>query len=142
MKLDTPSSLTCSVAASSACPSMKSSVGGVTLVKWSVRGERRIELSALADPYAQRRFAPRSRWRLRSHPRSGYDFDNVRNLIHNDLLYNGKVAETYQTFMEARTEALVDQYWLRIESVAKALLERGVITGDIRAVFPTQKGST
>ena len=38
--------------------------------------------------------------------------------------------------MEARAEALVDQYWLLIESVAKALLKRGVITGDIRTVFP------
>ena len=39
--------------------------------------------------------------------------------------------------MEARAEALVDQHWLRIESVVKVLLKHGAITGDIRTVFPS-----
>ena len=113
---------------------------GATLIKWSGRGEQRIErqiLSNLAGPFAQRRFAPRSHWRSRSHDgvASGYDFDNVTGLIF-DLHGKGKVAERYWAYMEARAETLVDQYWLHIESVAKALLKRGVIAGDIRAVFP------
>jgi hypothetical protein len=113
---------------------------GATLIKWSGRGEQRIErqiLVNLAGPFAQRRFAPRSGWRSRSHAgfASGYDFDNVVGLIFR-LHDNDKVAEKYQAYMEARAEALVDQYWLRIESVARALLKDGVITGDIRTVFP------
>ena len=113
---------------------------GATLIKWSGRGEQRIErqiLSNLAGPFAQRRFAPCSHWRSRSHAgfASGYDFDNVTGLICR-LHDNAKVAEKYRAYMEARAEALVDQYWLHIESVAKTLLKRGVITGDIRTVFP------
>jgi hypothetical protein len=113
---------------------------GATLIRWFGRGEQRIErqiLSNLAGPFAQRRFAPRSHWRSRSHAgfASGYDFDNVTGLIF-DLHGKGKVAEKYRAYMEARAEALVDQHWLRIESVAKALLKHGVITGDIRTVFP------
>jgi hypothetical protein len=38
--------------------------------------------------------------------------------------------------MEALAEALVDAHWWQIESVAKALLQRGTIKGDIRVVFP------
>jgi hypothetical protein len=113
---------------------------GATLIKWSGGGEQRIErqiLTNLAGPFAQRRFAPRSHWRSRSHAgfASGYDFDNVTGLICR-LHDNAKVAKRYRAYMEARAEALVDQYWLHIESVAKALLKRGVVTGDIRAVFP------
>ena len=67
---------------------------GATLIKWSGRGEQRIErqiLSNLAGPFAQRRFAPRSHWRSRSHAgfASGYDFDNVTGLIF-ALQLNGK----------------------------------------------------
>jgi len=38
--------------------------------------------------------------------------------------------------MEACAEALVDQYWGHIESIAKALLAPGAVTGDIRTVLP------
>jgi len=115
--------------------------GGATRIRFWGRGEQRIEreiLVNLAGPYSQRRFAPRSRWRGRSHAgfASGYDFDNVTTLIYN-LHGRGKVAEKYRAYMEARVEALVEQRWRYIESVAKALLERGVITGDIRTAFPS-----
>jgi hypothetical protein len=115
-----------------------------TRIKWSGRGARRIEheiLVNLAGPYSQRRFAPRSRWRSRSHTgfNSGYDFDNVTTLIYN-WHDRGKVAEKCWVYMEARAEDLVDDYWRYIESVAKALLERGTITGDIRAVFRRPRG--
>ena len=113
---------------------------GATLIKWSRRVEQGIErqiLSTLAGPYSQRRFAPRSHWRSRSHAgfASGYDFDNVTGLIF-DLHGKGKVAERYWAYVEARAEALVDQHWLHIESVVKVLLKHGAITGDIRTVFP------
>jgi hypothetical protein len=114
---------------------------GVTLIKWSGKGEQRTErqiLSTLAGPYSQRRFAPRSLWRSRSHAgfASGYDFDNVTGLIFR-LHGKGKVAEKYWACMEARAEALVDQHWLHIESVVKVLLKHGAITGDIRTEFPS-----
>ena len=112
---------------------------GATLVRWSGRGEQRIErqiLTTLAGPYSQRRFAPRSHWRSRSRTgfSSGYDFDNVTGLIFG-LHRKGKVAEKYWAYMEARAEELVDQHWPCIESVAKVLLKHGVITGDIRSAF-------
>jgi hypothetical protein len=79
----------------------------------------------------------RALWRSRSHAgfASGYDFDNVTGLIF-DWHDKGKVAKRYWAYMEARAEALVDQHWVHIESVAKVLLKHGAITGDIRTVFP------
>jgi hypothetical protein len=59
---------------------------------------------------------------------SGYDFDNVTDLIY-DLHGKGKVAEKYWAYMEALAEPLVDRHWHRTESVAKALLEHGIIKG-------------
>jgi hypothetical protein len=107
---------------------------GATLIKWSGRGEQRTErqiLSNLAGPYSQRRFAPRSHWRSRSHAgfASGYDLDNVTGLIF-DWHGKGKVAKRYWAYMEARAEALVDQHWLHIESLVKVLLKHGAVTGD------------
>jgi sugar (pentulose or hexulose) kinase len=113
--------------------------GGATLIRWG-RGGHRTErqiLSNLAGPFSQRRFAPHSRWRSRNH--AGFaaawrDFDNVATLIY-DLHGKGRVAEKYRSYMEARAESLVDEHWLRIESVARALMERGSINSDIRTVF-------
>jgi hypothetical protein len=124
--------------------------GGATSIKWLGRGddEQRIQrkiLVALAGPYSQRRFAPRSRWRSRSHVAfaSGYDFNIVDRLIEEfasrrliEEFVSRKVAEKYQGYVEARAEALVDKHWRCIKCVAEALLERGAITGDIRTVFP------
>jgi hypothetical protein len=44
--------------------------------------------------------------------------------------------------MEARAEALVDQHWVHIESVAKVLLKQGAITSDIRTFFDHQRQSS
>jgi hypothetical protein len=117
--------------------------GGATLIRWGRGGHRneRQILSNLAGPFTQRRFAPHSRWRSRNHAgfaAAGRDFDNVATLIY-DLHGKGRVAEKYRSYMEARAESMVDEHWLRIESVARALMERGSITGDIRTVFPSAR---
>jgi hypothetical protein len=114
--------------------------GGAAQIIWSGGDEQRIRhqiLVTLAGPYSHRRFAPRSRWRSRSHVRffSGYDFDSITTLIY-ELHGRGKVADKYRAYMEARAEALVDRYWRHIENVAKTLLEHDTITGDIRTVYP------
>jgi hypothetical protein len=108
---------------------------GRTKIKRLGRGERAI-LVNLAGPYAQRRYAPRSRWRGRSHTgfNSGADFDNVTDLIF-DMHGKGKVAETYWRYVEAKAEALVVEHWKDIKSVAAALLRDGVMQGDIRVYF-------
>ncbi len=89
------------------------------------RGERAV-LVTLAGPYAQRRYAPRSGWRSRSHGGfdSGYDFDIAINLIA-AMHGNGKVAKAYWRFAEAKAEHLVEQHWQKTEAVAKALLKGG-----------------
>jgi hypothetical protein len=55
-----------------------------------------------------------------------------------DLLYDmhGNGKERYRTYVEAQAEALVDQHWQYIESVAQVLLAQGEIVGDLRAAFP------
>jgi hypothetical protein len=112
--------------------------GGTAQIKWSDGDEQRVEhqiLVALAGPYSYRRFASRSRWRSHARLASGYDFDSITTVIYK-LHGRGKVADKYRAYMEARAEALVDRYGRHIENVAKALLEHGTITGDIRTVFP------
>ena len=89
-------------------------------------------LITLAGPYAQRRFAPRSRWRSSSTSvvtlNSGWDFDTVTGLIY-DEHGNGDAAKFYRRYAEAKAKQLVDRGWRRIEAVAKALLERETLTG-------------
>ena len=84
----------------------------------------------LAGLYAQRRFAPHSAWRSRNHahPNSGYDFDTVALLIQ-DAHGSGRVADLYSRYAFAKAEQLVEGWWQHIEAVAKALLERGTLTG-------------
>jgi hypothetical protein len=114
---------------------------GSTQIRRLGHGERAI-LVNLAGPYAQKHYAPRSRWRSRSHTgfNSGYDFDNVTNLIFH-MHGTGKVAETYWRYMEAKAQALIEEHWQRIEAVAKVLLDRGVISGDIRFALPRPRAS-
>jgi hypothetical protein len=87
-------------------------------------------LITLAGPYAQRRFAPHSGWRSRnqSHLNSGYDFDSVAVLIDNEH-GNGRVADLYSRYVNAKAEQLVEVCWQQIETVANALLERGTLIG-------------
>jgi hypothetical protein len=107
------------------------------------RGEDRIERAIivnLAGPYAQRRHAPRSRWRHGNHfgSNSGADFDNVTDLIFN-LHGNNKVSEAYWRYVEARAEALVEQHWKKIDAVAQVLLRKHLITGDLHECFPSSR---
>jgi hypothetical protein len=84
----------------------------------------------LAGPYAQRRFAPGSRWRARNRlgdAESSGDFDIVEHLIHRRH-GEGKLAKAYWRYVEARAEALVAECWVDIEALARALLERGKVT--------------
>ena len=99
------------------------------------RPDERAILITLAGPYAQRRFAPRSRWRSRNHlgwlPRAAHsrDFDIVTHLIH-EMHGTGKVADAYWRYVEARAEELLQQHWTQIEHVARELLQHGTLTGE------------
>lgn len=104
--------------------------GSVLIDSFSGAATEKQILTLLAGIYAQRRFAPHSAWRSRnqSHPNSGYDFDNVALLIH-DQHGSGRVADLYSRYAFAKAEQLVDDWWQHIEAVARALLERGTLTG-------------
>jgi hypothetical protein len=89
-------------------------------------------LITLAGPYAQRCFAPHSRWRSSSTSgitlNSGWDFDTVTALIY-DEHGNGDAAKFYRRYAEAKAKQLVDGWWRHIETAAEALLERETLTG-------------
>jgi len=104
--------------------------GSVLIDRFSKAPTEKQILILLAGVYAQRRFAPHSAWRSRnqSHPNSGYDFDTVALLIH-DEHGSGRVADLYSSYAFAKAEQLVEGWWQHIEAVAKALLERGTLTG-------------
>jgi hypothetical protein len=103
---------------------------GVLIDSFSRAPTEKQILILLAGLYAQRRLAPHSVWRSRnqSHPNSGYDFDTVALLIH-DEHGSGRVADLYSRYAFAKAEQLVEDWWQHIEAVAKALLERGTLTG-------------
>ena len=106
----------------------------------NVRHRFRFEHKAimtLAGPLTQKRYSPRSHWRKGG---SGYgkfttkgtDFQVVSDLIHR-VHGDGKVAETFWSYLEAQTERLVDQNWSAIERVAQALLKQGTLSrGELR----------
>ena len=115
--------------------------GGLTKLTGVGSGERAI-LITLAGPYAQRRYAPHSRWRWRNHlgflPQAGHarDFDIVTALIGRMEHGTVKVSRAYRRYVEVRAEELVEQYWQRIEAVAQALIERRTLTGDeMKVIF-------
>ena len=103
--------------------------GSVLIDRFSRAPTEKQILILLAGLYAQRRFAPHSAWRSRnqSHPNSGYDFDTVALLIH-DEHGSGRVADLYSRYAFAKAEQLVEGWWQHIEAVAKALPERGTLT--------------
>jgi hypothetical protein len=102
----------------------------------------RTAIVSLAGGMAQRRFAPRSRWRYGrtgEHELSGYgkvlssgsDLSNVTRRI-DDLGYAGKVADAYFKYLEARAEALVEDSWPMIEKLADALMwQRKMFADDV-----------
>ena len=81
-------------------------------------------LIALAGPFAQRRFAPKSDWIAAS------DFNSVLKTIY----YNGKGSpEKKQRFLEYivdHAEQAVAFFWNDIKVAAKALLKHETQTGD------------
>jgi len=81
---------------------------GVTRIKNLGRGQRAI-LTILAGPYAQKRHAPGSHWRSRSHTgfSSDCDFDIVTDLIF-ERHGKGKAADRYWKCVEAYAEQLVE----------------------------------
>ena len=111
--------------------------GGITKITWGRTCTENRILATLAGPHAQRRYAPRSHWRSRSHTGfdSGYDFDNVTTLIY-DTHGKGKVAEAYWRYVEAHVEQLLEQHWESIKLLAEALLRRETLTGEeMRELF-------
>jgi hypothetical protein len=116
--------------------------GGVTKHNRIVGNERAILIS-LAGPYAQRRYAPKSHWRARSHTgfKSGRDFDDVVDLIY-AMHGTGKAAEAYHRYVEARAEQPVEQHWKQIEHLAQQLVQHGTVTGEaMKASWGENKAS-
>jgi len=102
------------------------------------RNDGRIEdqiLIALAGPFAQRRYAPRSDWKPgagivdRSIMHGGTDYDFVGDLIFRRYR-NDDVSRAYWRYVEARAKSFVDRHWTEIDAVARCLFERGTISHD------------
>jgi hypothetical protein len=117
-------------------------------LEWNVsprvkmRAERAI-LATLAGPFAQKRFAPRSRWRSGNFTgtMSGdADFDRVYNVI-NRLYDDYKVGRRFVQYMEACAEKLVEYHWKEIALVAQRLIERETLTRkEVRVAIFEAKG--
>jgi hypothetical protein len=87
----------------------------------------------LAGAIAQRRFSPRSDWRQgMGHAKLAVPGSDIQTVIRriDDLGHRGKVAATYQAYLEARAEALVAAHWPEIQKVAEALLEHKTLDVD------------
>jgi hypothetical protein len=87
-------------------------------------------LMHLAGQCGPKRIAPDSYRPSRNTP----DYDLVNDMIFERLYQKlhdeDVVAFRYLSYMEARAERLVWQYWKEIEAVAMALLEHETLTGD------------
>jgi len=108
------------------------SVVRLTPSEWEVDA-----IISLAGPYAQRRFAPHSRWRLGG-GFSGYihndpiitpgsDFDCYEKAISEIVPVGCCIAATVKR-IDARTIALVRDHWAEIKLLTAALLERKTLT--------------
>jgi Peptidase family M41 len=100
---------------------------------------------SMAGAFAQKRHNPRSGWRYSGSGAArgesllkGSDDQQALALmsrVHEDE----KVRDAYWRYLEARAEALVKRYWSRIERLAITLLDREIISGDIReAMMPDE----
>jgi hypothetical protein len=95
-------------------------------------------ITALAGPFAQRRYNPRSRWRYGGtgagagdrFMMKGADFQIVSRLIADFKHDDDKVGRAYYRYLEAQAEAPVDDRWSDIEAVAHALLAQGTMSRD------------
>src|SRR5262249_8605979 len=90
----------------------------------------------LAGSLGQRRAFPRSDWwrgatgvKRGEFVVHGTDYHGTVNLI--DRIYGeGKVANAFWKYLEARTLALIEDHWSTIERVAEMLIERKTLTRD------------
>jgi hypothetical protein len=106
-------------------------------VQWM---ERSI-IVTLAGGIAERRYSPRSKWREGGgHGKGAAPGSDVQTVIRRieDMHGPSKVADAYHTYLEARAEALVEEYWPKIRTVAKALLRRKEMMADevFEVMFP------
>jgi hypothetical protein len=103
------------------------------------RNRGRIEdaiVIALAGPFAQRHYSPRSNWRIGATGARrgellvrGTDFDHVSELIFR-FYGNDETARHYRRYVEARAKDLVEGNWIEIEAIARCLFEHGTISRD------------
>jgi hypothetical protein len=90
-------------------------------------------VASLAGPFAQKRYKPRSQWRVAG---SGFGIIVERGTDFDKLHGNGKVATRYGAYVCAVAEQLVEQNWESIGRLARLLIERKTLTADeIRAVI-------
>jgi ATP-dependent Zn protease len=83
----------------------------------------------LAGQYGPNRIAPERR---ENHDTADYDLVNevIFHRLYPRLHDHDLTGPRYLSYMEARAERLVWQYWKEIEAVAMALLEHETLTGD------------
>ena len=83
----------------------------------------------LAGQYGPNRIAPERR---ENHDTPDYDLVNevIFHRLYPSLHDHDLTGPRYLSYMEARAERLVWQYWKEIEAVAMALLEHETLTGD------------
>ena len=94
----------------------------------------------LAGPLAMRRHNPRSHWKKSGtgygkFMSKGTDFQ-VAGVLIEALHGDETVASAYSRYVRARAEALVEQNWEWIESVARHLLEHETFGGNIGELNP------
>jgi hypothetical protein len=97
--------------------------------KVTPRVQRTLEnraLIALAGPAAERRFNPKGYRKIYGED----DYDHACTLLE-WAAHSDKELKTYFRLIEIRAEILVENplHWLQIQGVAKALLERGELSG-------------
>ncbi len=102
------------------------------------RAERRI-MTCFAGQIAQRKHAPRSRWRLGG----SHDHEQAMELFFHIDPPDQKARELYLALLWRQTEYLVEQHWKEIEAVAAALLEEETLSRDrTREVIYGARGVT
>jgi hypothetical protein len=106
----------------------------------SVRGIDRAERHVMvywAGPLAQRRFAPRSRWRIAA----SSDFAGMSELFSRIQGADDRAAILYGKLLHRRAQLLVDLRWKDIEAVADALLEHKTLDAEgVRAAIDRTHG--
>jgi hypothetical protein len=105
-------------------------------IKGIDRGERHIRVS-FAGQIAQRKIAPRSRWRVSGRA----DHQIAMDIFWHICSHDEKARNLYLSLLWRQTECLVDQWWKVIKAVAQSLLERKSLTDEqLRAVIDEALG--